>query len=362
MSWFRNQFIDIIEWLDDSSDTIVWRFEHSNNEIKNGAKLTVRQGQVAIFVNEGQIADIFQPGIYTLSTANLPILSTLKGWKYGFNSPFTAELYFVNTKNFTDQKWGTKNPITMRDAEFGAVRLRAFGTYTFKVIEPETLMREVVATDGHFTVDEISNQLRNIIITRFTDVVASERIPLLDLATRYDNISETLRRIVSPEFNQYGLEVTKLLVENVSLPEEVETILDKRTGMNIMQGNLQQFTQFQAANSMEQAAQNPAGFAGMGMGIAVGQMMTNQIAGQFSQPQGTSVPPPIPPAVQFFVALNGQQAGPYGIDVLTNMARQGSINAQTFVWKQGMTAWTPAGQVPDLTAIFGAIPPPLPPQ
>ncbi|MCS7005488.1 MAG: SPFH domain-containing protein [Cytophagales bacterium] len=362
MGWFRSQFIDIIEWLDDSSDTIVWRFEHYNNEIKNGAKLTVRQGQVAVFVNEGQIADVFQPGMYTLNTANLPILSSLKGWKYGFNSPFKAEVYFVNTKNFTDQKWGTKNPIMMRDPELGAIRLRAFGTYAFKVIEPETLMKEIVSTDAHFTVEEISNQLRNIIITRFADVVASERIPLLDLATHYDNISESLRRIVSPEFNQYGLEITKLLVENISLPQEVEAILDKKTSMNLMQGNLQQFTQFQAANSIEQAAQNPSGFAGMGMGFAVGQMMANQITGQFSTPQGAPTPPPIPPTVQFFVALHGQQSGPYSLEVLSNMAKQGTINGQTLVWKQGMSNWTPAHQVPDLTPIFASVPPPLPHQ
>ncbi|MEJ2649228.1 MAG: SPFH domain-containing protein, partial [Sedimentisphaerales bacterium] len=173
----RGEFIDIVEWTDSSNDTMVYRFQRYNNEIKMGAKLTVREGQVTVFVNKGQIADVFEPGMYTLETDNLPILSTLRGWVHGFNSPFKAEIYFVSTRRFTDLKWGTKHPITLRDAEFGPVRLRAFGTYVIKVVDPRALIREIVGTDGHFTTGEITEQLRNLIVSRFADVIGESKIP-----------------------------------------------------------------------------------------------------------------------------------------------------------------------------------------
>src|SRR5947209_3401354 len=209
----KHQLIDIIEWLDDTRDTLVWRFPRWQNEIKNGAKLVVREGQVAIFVNEGQLADVFQPGTYTLTTENMPILSTLKGWKYGFNSPFKAEVYFISTKRYTDLKWGTQNPIMLRDPEFGPVRVRAFGTYAFRVSDPATFLRQLVATDPSFETYEIANQLRNVIVSRIVDALGSARIPVLDLAGNYEKLSQIARERIAPEMQGMGLTITQFFVE-----------------------------------------------------------------------------------------------------------------------------------------------------
>jgi membrane protease subunit (stomatin/prohibitin family) len=213
----KNELIDIIEWTDDTNNTMVWKFPRHQNEIKTGAQLTVRESQVAVFVNEGKIADVFEPGRYELSTQNMPILTTIKGWKYGFNSPFKVDVFFVNTKNFTDNKWGTKNPIMLRDAEFGPIRLRAFGTYAIKVIDAAKFIREITGTQAHFTTEEVTEQLRNLIVTRFTDAIGESKIPALDLAANYDELSTFITGKINPEFGEYGLSVTKFLVENVSL-------------------------------------------------------------------------------------------------------------------------------------------------
>lgn len=365
----KNEFIDIIEWTDSSNDTMVWRFPRYQNEIKNNAKLTVRESQVAVFVNEGQIADAFAPGMYTLSTQNLPILSTLKGWKYGFDSPYKAEVYFVNTKQFTNLKWGTKNPIMIRDAEFGPVRIRAFGNYAMRVKDAKVFLKEIAGTDQHFTTDEITEQLRNIVITRFTDAVASSKIPILDMASNYDEFSETIHKKISSEFNDIGIELTKLLVENISLPPEVEAMLDKRSSMGIV-GNLGAYSQFQAANAMEDAAKNPngGGLMGAGMGMGMGMGMGNQMAGMYQQNQfnpqtgmQNQGPPPPPPVSQYYVAVNGQQQGPYDEATFRGMIQSGAIKRETTVWKNGMAGWLPAGQVPELAALFSMTPPPPPP-
>lgn len=276
----KNEFIDIIEWLDPSNNTIVYRFERYQNEIKMGAKLTVRESQVAVFINEGQIADVFQPGMYTLTTQNMPIMSTLKGWKYGFNSPFKAEVYFVNTKKFMDNKWGTPNPIMVRDAEFGPVRLRAFGVYEYRVEDAAKFIRDVVGTDGEFTVEKVNNQLRNIIVTRFADAVGEAKIPVLDMASNYNEFSEKIGQTIIEEYKEYGLNLTKFLVSSISLPEEVEKMLDKRSSMGIL-GDMNKFTQFQAANAMEAAATAPGGgMAAQGMGMGMGMAMAGQKIGR----------------------------------------------------------------------------------
>jgi len=365
----KGEFIDIIEWLDNSGDTMVYRFERYGNEIKNGAKLVVRESQVAVFVNQGKMADVFQPGMHELTTSNLPILSTIMGWKYGFNSPFKAEVYFVNTKRFTDQKWGTQNPIMLRDPEFGPVRLRAFGNYSFRVKDAAVFIKEVVGTDDDFNTDEVSGQLRNILVSRFTDALGESKIPMLDLASNYDELSAFMQKKLSAEFGEYGLELVKFLVENISLPPAVEEALDKRASMGVI-GNLNAYTQFQAANAMETAAANPSGTAsggiGMGMGFAManqmGQMMGGQQQGQSgSAAPGTgAVPPPIPQAVSFFAALGGQQAGPFDMNALGQKVASGEITRETLVWKNGMAAWTAAGQVQELSGLFGQVPPPLP--
>jgi membrane protease subunit (stomatin/prohibitin family) len=360
------ELIDIIQWLDDSSDTMVYRFERYGNEIKYGAKLVVREGQAAVFVNEGKLADVFVPGTHTLETKNLPILSTIMGWKYGFESPFKAEVYFVNTRQFTDLKWGTKNPIMMRDAEFGPLRLRAFGTYALKVTNPGAFVKEIVGTDGHFTTDGIANQLRNVIVSRFTDLLGESKIPALDLAANYDELGNFIRTRIAPELQKYGIELTAMLVENISLPEEVEKALDKRTSMGVI-GDLNKYTQFQAAQAMEKAAENPGGMAaggmGMGMGFAMAGQMGQAMAAGAHAPAAHAPPPPLPggaAAVQFYAAIDGQQAGPFDLSTIRQQAAAGRITPQTLVWRQGMPAWTPAGQVAELAGAVSAAPPPLP--
>lgn len=369
----KGEFIDIIEWTDSSNDTIVWRFPRYQNEIKNGAKLTVRESQVAVFVNEGQVADAFTPGMYELTTQNLPILSTLKGWKYGFNSPFKAEVYFVSMRQFTNLKWGTKNPIMVRDAEFGPLRIRAFGSYAMKVKDPKLFLKEIAGTDHEFTTEEINEQLRNIVVTRFSDAVASSKIPVLDMAANYDEFSKIINEKINPEFNEIGIDLTKLLIENISLPEEVEKVLDKRTSMGIV-GNLGAYTQFQAANAMEQAAQNPGGgLAGAGVGMGMGWAMGNQMGnmfqnnqfnpqtGQMGAPGAPGTPPPPPPMEQYYIAVNGQQNGPYPLATFVQMIQGGQLRADMLVWKNGMAGWAAANTLPELAAYFNAPPPPPPP-
>src|SRR5262245_30609224 len=234
----KGEFIDIVEWTEPSqSDILAYRFPRYNNEIKYGAQLTVREGQAAAFVNEGQLADVYSPGRYRLETQNMPILSTLKGWKYGFNSPFKAEVYFVSTKQWTDQKWGTQNPVMVRDPEFGPVRLRAFGTYAFRVSDPAVFLRQIVATDPSLETYEVTNQLRNTIVSRFVDVLGQSKIPMLDLAGNYEKISKLAMERIAPDLQQMGLTLTLFYVENVSLPPEVEQALDTRARMSVI-GNV----------------------------------------------------------------------------------------------------------------------------
>ena len=358
----RGELVDIIQWTDDSNDTMVYRFERYGNEIKYGAKLIVREAQAAVFIREGQLADVFTPGTHTIETGCLPILSTLAGWKHGFESPFKAEVYFVNTRRFTDLKWGTKNPIMLRDAEFGPVRLRAFGSYAMRVSEPASFIREIVGTDGHFTTDEITSQLRNMIITRFTDLLGESKIPVLDLASNYDELSDFVTKKLTPEFQTYGLKITKLLVENISLPPAVEEAMDKRSQMGII-GNLQAYTQFQAANAMEDAAKQPGGLAGGGMGMGMGFAMANQMGQAMNQPPAAppQSPPPMPQQAAWFVAVNGQQTGPVDDAGLRQMVSAGQLTPQTLVWKQGMAQWTQATDVPEMIPLLGTTPPPMPP-
>lgn len=358
----KGELIDIIEWIDPTNDTMVYRFERYNNEIKNGAKLTVRESQVAVFINEGQIADVFKPGMYTLTTSNLPILSTLKGWKYGFNSPFKAEVYFLNTKQFVDLKWGTPNPVMLRDPEFGPVRIRAFGNYSIQIVEPGLFIKGIAGTDGSFTTDKISDQLKTIAATRFTDSLGESKLPILDMAANYDELSRFCEDKMKPEFLEYGLSLTKFLVANISLPPEVEAALDKRTSMGII-GDMGKFVQYQTGESMVAAANNPSGGgAATGMGLGMGFGMANQMVNAMQANQGQATPPPVPPTLAFHLVINGQQTGPFDLNSLTAMVQQNQLSRETLVWRQGMTNWVPAGQTPELNSIFGAVPPPIPPQ
>ncbi len=283
MDWGKAQFIEIIEWLDDSNDTLAWRFPVRDQEIKNGAKLVVREGQEAVFVNEGQLADVLKPGTHTLTTQNLPILATLKGWKYGFESPFKAEVYFTSTRLFNDQKWGTSNPIMMRDADFGMLRIRAFGIYSIKVADSGKFLKQLVGTNGVYTLDDITEQLRKSIMSRFTDVLGEAKIAALDLAAHYDELSDLAKQKLGDEFGTMGLELSKFFVENISLPEEVEAMMDKRTSVGMMAPVMGAYTQMQVADSIPLAAQNPSGIAGMGMGVGMGFGMGNMMGAQMGQ-------------------------------------------------------------------------------
>jgi membrane protease subunit (stomatin/prohibitin family) len=360
----RAEFIDIIEWLDDSNNTMVYRFERYQNEIKIGAKLTVREGQAAVFINEGQIADVFTPGMYTLTTQNLPILSTLKGWKYGFNSPFKAEVYFVSTRNITDQKWGTKNPITLSDPRFGMLEIRAFGTYVIRVKDAPVFISEIVGTDGHFTTEEISEQLRSMVVTRFTDAVGEANLPVENYASNVNEISEFVHSVIGPEFEKYGIEVTKFLIENVSMPEEVKNEIFELSRLNSI--DLDKLAKIKAAKALEKAAENESGTAGAGMGMGMGFAMANQMGEAFSgqQKQNTqqtsATPPPVPPALTYFIVINGQQAGPFDLNTLKQMAQQNQFSKETLVWREGMANWQAASKVNELTSIFGSVPPPIP--
>jgi membrane protease subunit (stomatin/prohibitin family) len=275
-----SQFIEVIEWLDDSQDTILYRFPVHGQEIKNGAQLIVRESQTAVFVFEGQVADVFTPGRYTIDGGNTPILSKLGAWKYGFNSPFKSEVYFVNTKQFTDMKWGTSNPIMLRDNDFGIVRLRAFGAYSMRVADPAGFIKEVAGTNAHFQTEDIDAQLKRAIVSEFSDALGEMKIPALDLAAQYKELGEAIRAKINEDFRGYGLEVTKFYIENISLPEEVEKALDKRSSMGAL-GDANRYMQFQAADALRDAAQNEGGGAGLGAGLGAGFAVGGQMANAF---------------------------------------------------------------------------------
>src|SRR5215204_1154505 len=273
-----SQFIEVIEWLDDSTNTLLYRFPVKDQEIKNGAQLIVRESQAAVFVFEGQVADVFTPGKYTIDGGNTPILSKLGAWKYGFNSPFKSEVYFVNTKQFTDLKWGTPNPIMMRDTDFGMVRLRAFGIYSIRVAEPQSFIKEIAGTNARFITEDVEGQLKRTLVGGFSDALGESKIAALDLASNYDELGKFTRTKLNEEFRTFGLELTKFVIENVSLPQEVEAAMDKRTSMGVI-GDVGRYAQFQAADAMRDAAQNPAGGAGTGVGLGAGFALGNAMAG-----------------------------------------------------------------------------------
>ncbi len=362
----KGELIDIVEWLDDTQDTLVYRFERYDNEIKYGAKLVVREGQLAAFINEGQLADVFKPGTYTLETQNMPILATLKGWKYGFSSPFKAEVYFCSTRQFTNLKWGTPGPVTMRDAEFGAVRVTAYGLYSIKIKDPAVFIREIVGTDGNFTTDQIEDNLRGKIGSRIKEVLPDAGIPVIDLESKVIQLGTTLKERIAPTIEGFGLELTEVQVQDVGLPEEVERAIDKAGAMRAI-GNMQTYTQYETASAIRDAANNPGGLAaagvGVGMGLGMGGLMAGAMGGMFSgqtQSAQSTAPPPLPLQMQLFVALNGQQTGPFDAAVIQQMAQSGQLTKKTLVWKQGMAGWEAAEQVPELNSVFGTVPPPLP--
>lgn len=370
-----SQFIEIIEWLDDSNDTMVYRFPVYNQEIKMGAQLTVRENQLALFVNEGKAADVFTPGRYELSTQNIPILTTLRGWKYGFQSPFKAEVYFFNTRLFNDLKWGTTNPVMMRDAEFGMIRIRAFGTYATKIVDAKTFFATVVGTQGLTTTDEILGQLRSTIMSRLSDAVAEAKIPALDLASNYNELSQFAKKDIGPDFASFGLDLARFFVENISLPEEVEAAIDQRSKLGVLGDRLHQYTQLQTAEAIGTAAANPGGIAGAGAGLGAGLAIGQAMAGAFSQqpPPAAAAPPPgagaaAPPpppstsaAPRWSLAIDGKTYGPYTDDALRAMVGSGQVGRETQAWRPGASGWAPLNTFAEFGTGDSEMPPPPPP-
>jgi excisionase family DNA binding protein len=285
MDFIRGQLIEIIEFNDDSRDTLSWRFPDSDREIKRGAQLIVRESQVAQFVYVGQFGDTFGPGKHELVTDNIPVLSRLKGWKYGFESPFKADVYFINTRLFTGNKWGTSNPVMMRDQDFGVIRLRAFGTYDFKVIEPRLFLKEVVGTDQNFRLDEFADTMRSRLVSVFTDSLATAKVPALDVASRYSELGEALLPVINPIVGaKYGLEISSFIVENVSVPPEVEEAIDKRSSMSAI-GNINDYVKYQMGQNMGKGG---AGAGGTAAELAVGFGMAQQMMQQNAQQPSTA--------------------------------------------------------------------------
>jgi membrane protease subunit (stomatin/prohibitin family) len=361
----KNEFIQIIEWLDDSTNTLVYRFPVHDQEIKMGAQLTVRENQVAIFVNEGEVADVFKPGRYELSTQNMPIMTTLRGWKYGFDSPFKAEVYFFNTRLFTDLKWGTQNPVMMRDTEFGMIRMRAFGTYAIRISDAREFFKTVVGTQGLTTTEDILVQLRSTIISHMSDIVAESKIAALDLASSYRELSQLAQTQLQPSFATFGLELARFNIDNISLPEEVEAAIDQRTKLGVLGDRMGQYTQMQAAESIKVAAANPGGIAGAGVGLGAGMAMGQAMGGALNQQQQQGAPPPPPSGTtnvpRWSIAIDGKTYGPYTDDGLRAMVQSGQVAASAQAWRPGASGWAPIEQYPELGGGSSSMPPPPPP-
>ena len=300
MDFIKGELIEIIEWTDDSRDTLSYRWPDDDKEIKNGAQLIVRESQVAQFIYVGQFGDTFGPGKHSLVTENIPVLSTLKGWKYGFNTPFKADVYYVTTRLFTGNKWGTTNPVMMRDNDFGIVRARAFGTYDFRITDPKIFLKEVAGSDHHFRLDEFSDAMRSRIVSLFSEALAQAKIPVLDVATKYSELGNALLPLINPVTTaKYGIEFASFIVENVSLPPEVEAAIDKRSSMAAV-GNLNDYVKFQMAQGMGTGQGGGAGgmASEMAIGMAMAQQMMQQQGGALG-PQATpaaGTPPPLPAA------------------------------------------------------------------
>jgi membrane protease subunit (stomatin/prohibitin family) len=373
------QFLELIEWLDSSKDTVVWRFPVFNQAITDKSKVVVREGQAAVFQSEGRLSDVFGPGTYTLDTKNTPILSFFTSIAYSLNYPYKGDVYFVSTRQFTDNGWGTATPIMMRDAEFGPVRIRAYGIYSFRVTDPAAFIRQIVGTDGLFTTDEITGQLKRKLVSALADTVGQAKIPVLDLAANYMDLADKLRERMNPLFSEgMGITLTDFTIQNISLPEEVEKALDTRTKMGVL-GNLDAYAKLQmtdaSADAMRKAAGNP-GMGGMPMAMGVGFGLGNQVGatmgqamagpGQFNPHTGMQgppppMPPPLPAAAQYHYSGPTGQAQLSLADVVARVS--GDAGGAHMVWQAGWPGWKAAKEVPEIAAQLPpppVAPPPLP--
>jgi membrane protease subunit (stomatin/prohibitin family) len=371
----KSQFLEVIEWLDSSNDTIVYRFPVFNQKITDKSKLVVREGQAAVFISEGQLSDVFGPGTYTLDTRNAPIMSFFTSIAYKLNYPYKGDVYFVNTKIFRENRWGTANPFMMRDAEFGPVRVRAFGVYTFRITDPATFLRQVVGTDGLFTTDEINGQLKRELVSGLATAIGQARVPVLDLAANYMDLGDTIRDKLNPRFIEaYGITLTTFTIENISLPPEVEKALDTRSKMGVL-GDLNAYTQLKAADAIETAAANP-GIGGAGIGMGVGFGMGNAMGGMMGQAmsqqggfnphaglQGAPAPtpPPLPQAQRLHYTGATGQAQLTPAEIAQRVAADRAGNHM--LWAPGWPAWRPWSEVAEVSALVppaAAAPPPPP--
>jgi membrane protease subunit (stomatin/prohibitin family) len=363
----RGELIDIIEWHEESADAMVWRFDRPNDEIKNGAQLIVRPGQVAVFVDQGKVADVFQGGRHELSTENLPVLSRLRGWAYGFHSPFKADIVFVSTRQFPSHKWGTKTPVMTKDPQLGPVRLRAYGTYIVRVGDAKVFVTQLVGSNPTFEIDQIADQIRDLVVSRFSELLGEKSIPVLELASQYRELGDLAATNLAPDLAKLGLALTQLVVESIALPDEVAATLDQRTRIGLI-GDIGAYAALQSADAIRDSARNP-GAGGAGAAIGVGIAMAGKIgdvaaaALRPGTPPATppaaaapSGPPPIPTTPAFYVAVNGQQTGPFHLDVLRQRVADGSLTSDTLVWRDGMSQWAPASDVPEVARLFAGKP------
>lgn len=379
----RGEFVDIIEWLDNTNTTLAWRFPRYQNEIKNGAQLIVREGQRAMFVYRGQLADQFTPGHYTLTTENMPIMGTLQGWKHGFNSPFRSEVYYVNTRPYPDLRWGTPQPVTVRDPDFKMVQVRANGTTVVRVTDPTEFLRQVLGTQSVVDMEQITEMIRRNIALAFNDMVMGSGLGAIDLQGRQVELSDKLREFVAQRVQAFGLGIDAVTM-TISLPEEIQQAMTRGVARGLEEsgflnnvGDLNRFEQARRADAMLAAAQNDGGGAAgaaiqAGLGVAMGAQMAGAAQGGYQQPQQPAgfmgAPPPLPTQQQFHFDNGGQPAGPYPITALRPFVANGQLTRDTVVWCEGMQGWAPASTVPALQSLFSTppplpgTPPPLPPQ
>ncbi len=366
------QLLDVLEWTDDSPNTLVYRFPIFQKAIQDGGKLVVREGQAGVFIAEGKLSDVFGPGTYELSTRTKPIMAFFESIKYGLNMPYKGDVYFVSTKQITDQKWGTQNPIPIRDADLGVVRIRGFGNFSFRISDPAVFMRELVGTAGLFTTEEITGQLKRKLVSALADTIGESKIPLLDLVAHYMDFGDALRQRLNGWFQaNYGITLTDFVVENISVPPEVEKMMDKRSSMALA-GDMNAYTQFQAANALEEAAKRPGGggggtFMDAGLGLAMGNAMGNTLGRAQQAPAGTFAPqagltgggpPPLPGGAKFHYNGAGGQ-GEFDAQAIAGfvVANRG---AQHLVWQSGWPGWKPWSEAADISRLVPPAPPPIP--
>jgi membrane protease subunit (stomatin/prohibitin family) len=370
-NFIQGELIDIVEWLESSTDAMAWRFDRPNNELKNGAKLIVRPGQVALFVEQGTVADVFQPGSHELVTKNLPLLSKIRGWKYGFESPFKAEIVFVSTRQFTSLKWGTKTPVMTRDPGLGAIRLRAYGTYAMRVRDAESFVRELVGANSSYTIGEISDQIRDMVVARFAELLGEKPIPVLQLAANYRELGEMAAEKLAVELARFGVELTQLVVESIALPDEVAATLDQKTRLGLLGSDISSYAQLQAADAIRDSARN-TGAGGAGAAIGVGLGMAQQLASAAGQAMDANAvknvnapassgapqtpppiaPPPLPNALAVWLGVRGTPTGPLDLAGLKQHFRDGTLTNDTLAWRAGMSEWKPASQLPELANVL----------